>query len=274
MKRQKCTSIKFLPFCMRAAGQKQLAARLRRTINAVFTVAIALIVSSCGGGTTGSSSTGGEKLYRTYRGTLFSTERNPVRGAMVSLEEGIATAVTDRSGGFEVSGLTGSSAVISVNTSGQEIEVTVNDILSDASAIALDVTLEGSAGQVRKIQTAVSISDNCAGSEQSLIRGRTVSIAAPTTPIECIIRYRLKGTSSHNVVASAITAPGMCPGITDEVSPVHEEGDELIIDQKLTITSISQTCGYLVPINFLDLFSNLTFTVTIFPDEILVPPEN
>jgi hypothetical protein len=106
-----------------------------------YILLLALILTSCGGGTSGTSSTGGSGvgIQRVFSGRVISESGEAISGALIEIDNGDASATSDESGRFAFSSSFDEASNLKVRK--ESISSTVKlPMLSDkASIVNLDI---------------------------------------------------------------------------------------------------------------------------------------
>ena len=80
---------------------------LKKIKHAVSGGLLLLALATCGGGTAGTSSTGGDLRIRQISGSVQDTDGLPVTGAIIEVAGGAASTTTDSTGLFSMDAETG-----------------------------------------------------------------------------------------------------------------------------------------------------------------------
>ena len=201
-----------------------------------------LFFSSCGGGTSGTSSTsGGDLDIRTIRGTVVELQGLPVAGAIVRVSGGSEQATTDSQGQFELRVASEASLVLEIEDQGQVFQLEVDDADPSATVINVDAQLDRASNTASSMSVNSSIAVSGVCESYSTTSGDSVQITIPDGARSCDFVYSFSGSSSLNLESLDIASTS-CTGLRASIQGEQLSGSVLKVFQGMAINKITRSC--------------------------------
>ena len=227
-------------------------------------VLLMVMLSSCGGGTAGSSSTVGVRTL-TIKGNVLEENGKPIPDSVVHIEGGADTTLTDAAGNFNLATTTSPSFVLNIDIGTSTVKVPVEDVEDAASVVTINTNVDAGRNLLSSefVDGKVAVGSDCAAF--ATVSGSTVRISPPNKNATCELDYVFHGTASSLSQTSLRFDRLSCTNLSASLFGSQIDGDRLRIFQGLVIKQSSQSCSAKVTAELPGLSTPPTFTIIINP---------
>lgn len=232
----------------------------------IFTFFVLLCaLAACGGGTTGTSSTGTTQYALRIRGSVLESNGSPVAGASVGVAGSGETVATDQNGSFEFDALTATDFSLALTSNGKTLEVDVPTVTPDTTLVTVDAVLspDGDSAQIVSLDGAVSVSEDCR--PYAVSSGNSVRMTLPYGNQQCYLNYSFH--SNVQLGMATIDVPSSnCAGFSVSTNGSQQAGSSVSVFQTLNTGPISRPCEAQVRVSFPQLRTPSVFTIRLAVD--------